>query len=343
VSTGSLADSFPGALGQLNTHVLLGADNQFGYGASSGSRFGFGYWFDHQGSIGIEGVGLILEQGSAHQLFAANGSGAPLLGVPFFNSALGREDFAAVAIPLKATGYADVASTTHLYGGEVNIIANLYRDDCWSLDLLGGFRYLGLSEGVIVSDATTPAPGFAVFFRGLSFPAPASTAVADKFDTFNHFTGGQLGGRFEFKYGHSFLDVAGRVALGNVHEIIHVNGYSALSVLPGGSAFRTGGGLLAGPSNAGGQSDDDFAVVPEVDVKLGYEVNCHLSFYVGYTFLYVSSVVRPGSQIDHNVNPFNVPTFADFGKGSGPPAPLPHFDTADYWAHGVSFGVEIKF
>jgi hypothetical protein len=41
---------------------------------------------------------------------------------------------------------------------------------------------------------------------------------------------------------------------------------------------------------------DPFAVLPEGQVRLGFQVNDSLSAFVGYDFLYMSNVARPGSQ-----------------------------------------------
>jgi hypothetical protein len=52
-----------------------------------------------------------------------------------------------------------------------------------------------------------------------------------------------------------------------------------------------------------------------------------VTLFAAYDFLYLSEVVRPGDQIDHNLVP----------------SPLPIFNRTDFWAQGVSFGLEVKF
>ena len=56
------------------------------------------------------------------------------------------------------------------------------------------------------------------------------------------------------------------------------------------------GGILALPSNGGRRSDGEFTAVPEVEIKLGYQVGPYLSCTIGYNFLYWSRVVRPGQR-----------------------------------------------
>ena len=56
-------------------------------------------------------------------------------------------------------------------------------------------------------------------------------------------------------------------------------------------------------SNIGHFSQSQFAVVPEIGVKLGYQLTPNLRLQAGYNFLFWSNVVRPGQQIDTSVNP----------------------------------------
>jgi len=67
------------------------------------------------------------------------------------------------------------------------------------------------------------------------------------------------------------------------------------------------GGLLALPSNIGTQTRNRFAVIPELGVKVGYQLTDHIRVYAGYNFLYASSVVRPGNQIDPVINRAQLP------------------------------------
>jgi hypothetical protein len=336
-------DRFPGALGQPETIVLFGAGHPLDFGATSGTRFTLGYWFDRQGTVGIEGTGLIMEQRSSNAHFSSNGSGSPLLGSPFFNTNLGREDFNDVAIPGIAVGTINISSYSQLYGFEINLVDSLYRDECWNVEILGGFRFLGLDEGLTYADATTAAPGFSSFFQGTAFPPPAITTVNDTFIAHNHFYGANMGGRVDYKTNNWLLGAGLRVALGDSREEIDIRGFSSLFVGPVGPVATTAGGIYTGPNNIGRRSEDTFAAVPQVDLKVGYQFNCHLTAYVGYMFMYWSDVVRPGDQIDHNVNPNRVPTFIEFGQPGGAANPLPLFTHTDYWIQGVTFGVEVKF
>ena len=56
-----------------------------------------------------------------------------------------------------------------------------------------------------------------------------------------------------------------------------------------------------------------------------------------------NDVVRPGNQIDRVVNPNIVPTDQDFGVAGGPRRPAPLFNSSDFWAQGVNFGLHFRY
>src|SRR4051794_20088600 len=62
----------------------------------------------------------------------------------------------------------------------------------------------------------------------------------------------------------------------------------------------------------------------------------------GYTFQYVSDVVRPGDQIDRGINPVQAPAITGVPNAplTGPARPAPLINSTDFWAHGVNFGLE---
>ena len=99
------------------------------------------------------------------------------------------------------------------------------------------------------------------------------------------------------------------------------------------------GGLLALPSNIGSYSQNEFAVVPELDLKIGYQMTKQCKLTLGYTAIYWSNVVRPGDQIDLNVHPGQIPPAAALNLGR----PTFAFDTTDYWVQGLSFGGEYRW
>jgi hypothetical protein len=132
------------------------------------------------------------------------------------------------------------------------------------------------------------------------------------------------------------------VALGSTDQVVDVAGSTVIAP-PGQVATVANGGLLAQPTNSGHFTRDQFAVVPEVGVNVGYQATAHLRAFVGYTFLYWSNVVRPGDQIDRAVNPTQLPVSTAAPQLAGPARPAPVLRDTAFWAQGSSFGVEFRY
>jgi hypothetical protein len=65
---------------------------------------------------------------------------------------------------------------------------------------------------------------------------------------------------------------------------------------------------------------------------------------VGYNFLYVSSVIRPGDQVDRVLDITQIPNFPVPGvqpTALGRPTVL--FKETDFWAQGINLGLEIRY
>ena len=68
-----------------------------------------------------------------------------------------------------------------------------------------------------------------------------------------------------------------------------------------------------------------------------------LRLTAGYSFLYWNSVVRPGAQLDRNVNPAGIPSDQFFGSPGGPVSPLFHFNGESYWVHTLTVGLDFRY
>jgi hypothetical protein len=83
-------------------------------------------------------------------------------------------------------------------------------------------------------------------------------------------------------------------------------------------------------------------VIPETRLQFGYDVTSRVRARVGYNFLYVSDVLRPGNQIDRVVN-VNQNGLVGTGTVQTPAVPAPLLQHSDFWAQGVTFGLEFRF
>jgi Putative beta barrel porin-7 (BBP7) len=338
VTTGPASSS--GILGAPGTTVLFGSP--LDYGDHSGGRLSTGFWLDEGGHVAIELAGFYLGNKTVSEFASSDVNGNPLIARPVVNALTGAPAAVAVSFPGALAGGIAISSSEELYGAETNVIGGLYRDKHFSLDALIGFRYLGLEEKLSIANATTVLPGGIAAFGGAPVAAPNGITITDRFDTRSDFYGGQIGARAEFRFNRLFLDIAGKLAVGNSHEVLNVSGTSTLFG-PGGTVSSLPGGLLAVSSNTGLHDHDEFTFVPAAEVKAGVCVTRWLTAYVGYDFLYWYDAARAASQIDGTVNPTLVPTNLAFGTTGGPARPVGSVRTGDFWAQGIDFGIELRY
>jgi hypothetical protein len=84
-------------------------------------------------------------------------------------------------------------------------------------------------------------------------------------------------------------------------------------------------------------------VVPEFNLNVGRQVTDSLRLFVGYTFLYMSNVVRPGDQIDTTVNTTQLPDYTGPGTLSGPARPAFTWRDTGMWVQGINVGAQLRF
>jgi len=349
VVTGPATDQFPGALDQPHTQVLYGNQN-INFNMFSGLRLSAGMWSKDQ-RFGFEMSGFSLQQNSASSTFSGNASGQPFIGIPFINARTGNENvyfvsqnFADPNLTAMMTGSVNIRSTSELWGWEANGLWNYYRSSMVNASLVAGFKSMRLNESLQINESLRNlSPGGALTFGGATVDPSQSVSTYDQFSTQNTFYGGQLGTRLHFEYNRFSLDLTGKAALGVSQEVVNIAGGSALQNITGTTISTLPGGVFAQTSNIGSYSQNKFAVVPEGNVNLNYAVTDWCVLRAGYTFIYWSSVVRPGNQLDRSINPGLVPTDATYPSG-GPSHPaFTSGQTSTFWTQGINFGLELRF
>ena len=346
-----------GILGDDDTTILYGGD-QILDDARSGLRLTLGGWLDCNRRYGIEGDYWYLGEKSTRFLAESDEGGSPALFRPFYNvnprnddgsfDPPARADAELVSLPDVLQGAVQVNAFSELSGAGIRFRRRLccasscvsYCDACCRqhvvprstrLDFLIGYRYLRLHEGLSVRETLTSL---------LLMPDEGSFGIVDSFDTSNNFHGVDLGVMWEGSWGRWSLDLLGKLALGNIEQVVKINGQTTIanSLASDGEYV---GGLLAQRTNIGDYHRDVFGVLPELGVTLGYQVTCHWRVTAGYSFLYLSRVVRPGEQIGLDVNPDLLPP--EFTPFDGPERPEFTFQDTDFWAQGLNFGLQCRW
>lgn len=328
----------------LPSTILLG-NGDLDYKGRSGGRVTAGVWLDDLHHLGFEGGGFLLERPTLHQTVSSNASGFPVLARPILGTEIVGMNGVPAAVPFAfpgvLSGSLTVSSASRFWGAEANFTRNLIDEANWTFNLSFGFRYLSLDENLFIDQtANVLAPLFPLGIPNPVSTIPGSTlAVSDGFSTQNNFYGAQIGGRVGWRKSIWTVDVDTRVAFGPNHEALNVSGTTRLTQ-PGLGTQNLTGGLLALAPNIGHQSTNWFVVVPEVGAQVGCQLTRHIKIQAGYNFLYINSVIRPGDQVNPNVNRTLLPTST---VQFGPREPAPLFRQTDFWAHGITAGVTFTY
>jgi hypothetical protein len=330
-----------GILNMPGTTVLFG-DKSIDYGPLSGGKFTIGFSNpDH--NWGIEASAFVLETGRKTFETASDAAGNPVIARPFINALNTMEDRSLVSFPGALAGSIKVTSSTDLVGAEVNLLHGLESGSggpCF--DVIVGFRYLSLEESLTIAQQTTVLTGGILGFNGEPALPPDIVGVSDNFHTRNDFYGGQIGAQMEFNQGRLFIFVSGKLGIGNTHQLVNAAGQTTITD-PVTGTRSTPGGLFAVSTNSGITSQNEFTLVPEGIIHVGYEVTKNLRLFAGYTFLYWDDVVRPGEQFTRVVNTSFVPSSLNFGTGLGSPVTSVAGNHTDFWAQGVNIGCAFRY
>jgi hypothetical protein len=334
VTTGSPNDANPGALGQPHTQVLFGGSG-LDYGAIPGGRFAAGFWFDAECRFGIEGeVFLLAQKNIGYSAFSDSG-GNPVLSVPIFDVQTGQEGQVPVTAPGVYAGGVVVTSSSTFGGGSFDGCYNLVRGDRFQWDLLAGFQFLDLRECLSVE-----TPDYTIG-PAASTSGSITYNTVDSFRTSNQFYGGRIGSRFGYHGDRLSVDLTASVAPGSTRQAIDIDGLG-VAVVPGSGPSFSPGGIFAQPSNMGRYWSWDFTVVSEAQLKVGYRVWRNVRVTAGYDFLYWSSVVRPGAQINRDVN-LSQNALLGSGTLTGPALPVAPLSRSDFFVHGVTLGLDLRW
>lgn len=314
-------NNIPGALaiiGQPGTEIILGSgssQNSFDFDGMRGLRLTFGGWLDDTHCYGLEASAFGLAPKTEKML--AN----PVVDVPFFSTTTGSEN---VLVGGRVNNITD-ENTLGPSSFEINMLYRIPRARI-PLVVTAGFRYMNIDDKVVLIDSIFNTP---------SLPPGAALNVEDTFNARNHFYGLQLGARTKTNYCNFVFEGKAQIAFGMnyqrlaIHGQTNVNNQTVLQPI----------GLFAEPTNSGTFTHEQFAMLPELQIKLGYNGINYLSPFITWNLLYMNNVNRAAKQIDRNINQSQNPLLGGTGTLIGAPAPQKQFRQSSFWLQGISIGV----
>lgn len=330
-----------GVIGLPSTTVLS-SDSLFD-DMRAGGRVRFGKWA-HCG-IGFDSSIWLLGNLTDEESWQSTGD--PGLAVPFTNvdplNPGPDSEVVAGFDPILANnilaGTLTINSSSEIYGGDAGIRKQIYccSNDCskysYRVDCYAGYRYFRVREGLRISESLEST--------SLVGPTVLGTTIDlyDDFRTQNEFHGANFGTVVMTQRGRWSTELVSRIALGNVDREVRIDGQTTVNVPTVAPDVRPGG-IFTQTSNIGVYQDDDFAVLPEIQLNVGYTVSNHTRLTAGYTFMYLGNIVRPGDVIDTNVNGLYLDNSLPF---NGPERPRFAWNDSTMWLMGLSVGAEFTF
>lgn len=298
--------------------------------AFSGLHLNAGAWFTD--TFGVDGSFTGFETKSKNFFIESNGE--PSIG-RFYT------DVTNSSRPLTYLVYSDpdgsqsgsvlVTSPVRFWHADVNARTNGYSVFADRTDWLVGFRYADLRDGIYVRD-----------FTQRNDATRASLTGEDNFSATNQFYGGQVGFNSWYELGCGFtMDVTGKFAVGGLRRQAVIDGFT--TERRNGVVVRTvPGDVLTQPTNIGSYSETHISIMPELMVKLGYQILPGVNVSVGYDIIAITGVTRAGSVIDYGVNPAVNP-YLTASAQSDARRPEFNFGGTDFWAQGMTLGVTFTY
>ncbi len=319
-----------------NTTVLFGNDDIHDQ-ARSGGRIIFGTFLGPCRNWAIEGEYFGL--GDETTDFRAASDGSQFIGIPYFEEAENGLPAIFFVTPggtaASSPGSIDVTASTQFQGSGVRVLHNVCFADgcgtsCWDgcpvtvgkrIDLIVGYRFYRLDDSLHIREEhliqTVERVGF------------------DLFDSKNEFHGIDLGTQMQFRKGCWSLDLLSKVAIGSTHSVVTIDGFATQD----GQEQTPRGSILAQTTNIGIHESDEFTMVPELGIGLGYQINPCWRMTAGYSLIYWCSVQRAGDQIDQHLNSQLWPPREAQGVEAGFWPQFPGVGS-DFWAQGLNLGLE---
>jgi hypothetical protein len=328
-----LTTSYPadnGVIGQPTTAILAGG-NGIEFDPIEGFRLLARYALNDTYAVEVSGF-YLSNGGRCWNVFA------DVLAIPYVDPTTGQN--ASLVLASTATngpsGYAAIQNSTQLWNMEAQGTMQGLVDLDQPIELIAGLRYMQLTDDLrlwsyMKTNATTT-------FVGASMSSGTTYTGLDEFWTRNHFVGAQAGLRSRWRADRCTIEGTLTLGLGSTHQEVNVYGYTNVNIPPQATAI---GSVFSQTTNIGRYSRDVFAIVPQGRITVGYFVFDLVHVFIGYDVLYWNNVVRAASQIDPQVSPSLIPLVSGSTRvGTAPP---PRLITSDYWALGLSLGLDIAF
>ena len=327
-----------GIVGGQGTTTLLG-NSTVDYGSMNGFKVAAGGFFGDS-NVGLELDGMYLGRKAVNA--SAGPSSATVIGRPFFDPTTRQENSVVVAAPGAFNGGVQMSSALEAYSFEVNPFFRVAQGGAVTIDLITGFRYFQHAETLNIYSGSTLQAGGVSAFNGFGIAAPGTILVHDRFGAHTTFYGANLGAKLSFGRNRLFVDLTGKVAIGGVDQRVSVDG--STNVLSGGgfvAPASTSGGFLTAGGNLGERRESRFAVLPEGNAQIGFQLTSWANIFAGFQVSYLNTVARPGEQLNRNIAASSLPSSPNYTRTAGQRTAT--IVDSDFFLYGFNFGATLSF
>lgn len=320
-----------GSIGETGTQVIYGtgssndAVNFIGFHAAHTT---LGGWFDACDQYGLEAN--FFGHAKRNNIFSASSDEItqPLIAIPYYSVSEGSEaGFNLGSAPNVLT----ITNNSQTWAGDLNALLDLEKRVHFPLVAMAGLAYFNLAEGLNLNDTLVDTT------------LNGTVSVMDNFKASNQFYGLQFGARSDITIQNFTLGLLGTLALGENRQNLEITGNTNVA----NGAFEmtsSNAGLFAEPSNIGNYKDHPFTLLPKVQMRLGYNLAPDMNIFFGYNFLYLSDVIRPGEQLQHNINITQQPTLGPSGGVlTGAALPTLNMTHTHIWMQAFSMGFKFEY
>ena len=332
VTTGNFLDTVPAAIGQPGTRFLvngrIGDDNPH-----NGMRLYVSIGEDSDPNLSLYGSAFFLQRRYGRATFSGDGAnGSEVLARPFFNETERVQDADPISVPNILAGSVLVQTNRQMYGGEAALRWHYWEGGNARIAFIAGPRFLFVEELLLNFVRTRDLPGPGVPGNSYEFN--------EHYATDNGFYGGQFGVEWQFRLGPCSLSTAGKLAMGPIFQNLNTRASSRVTEGATGQTFTSPDrSLYLFPSAIGNFSRTHFAVVPEVNAKVGLDFTEWIGMSVGYSYVYISDVIRPSEFVNRSVTLQNVGDLSIIPPARTPPS----FRTTSFWGQGLEVSLLMRF
>jgi len=326
LTTGSLVDPVPGALGQPNTIILY--SGEIDYGPQSAGRIRATWSIIDQ--FEILGSFYLSEQKGDIVDANSDAAGNPLLARPFFDPTTNQQNADPRAVTNSQQGFTHTALTSQVLGTEMLVRwSEAQRTDGPVWSIFGGFNYVRYDERLYISD----------FTRDLPLGTGSDFTFTDDFSTSNRLYAGLVGAQLDWCFPDGVVTLFGKMSVGGVQQKLSIRG-STVETTGGITQIDGDQGLYAQPTNVGDYAQWKVGLLPEFGINFGYNIHSRVRLSAGYTFMYFVNVIRPDDQIDTTVNV--QPLFSPVVTSPFRPT-VADLNTTNVWIQYLNFGLRFVF